>query len=114
MTMAEQLVVSAAMLTLVALLVLVFALTIRRALQDELVELRTDMERIKSLTHRIETRVQNEREYTLRPKDLGAIHTRINKLAEELAASRAQMSTETRMLSEQLRVLQKLLQRSTP
>ncbi len=59
---------------------------------------------------RIEMHQESEDKHVLRPRDLGAIHERINRVAEELAATRAQASTETRMLSEQLSIVQRLLE----
>lgn len=58
---------------------------------------------------RVEARQENEEQHVLRPVDLGKVHERINKVAEELAATRAQSHTETKMLSEQLRVIQGIL-----
>lgn len=61
---------------------------------------------------RIEARQENEEQHVLRPVDLGKVHDRINKVAEELAATRAQSTTETKMLYEQLKVIQQILMQS--
>lgn len=68
------------------------------------------MDEVRGAVARIEARQESEEKHVLRPRDLGAIHEKVNRVAEELAAVRAQGHAETRMLSEQLRVLQQLVQ----
>jgi len=65
---------------------------------------------MRSAVERIETVVETEEKHILRPRDLGAIHEKINRVAEDLAAARAQSNTQTKMLNEQLRLLQRLVQ----
>lgn len=65
---------------------------------------------VRDAVARMEARQATEEKHVLRPRDLNAIHDRMNKLAEEAASSRAQATTETRMIGEQLRVLQRLIQ----
>lgn len=59
---------------------------------------------------RIEARQAVEEQHVLRPRDLGAMHEKINRVSEDLAATRAQTTTQTQMLGEQLRLLQRLVQ----
>lgn len=59
---------------------------------------------------RMEAHQASEEKHVLRLRDLGAIHEKINRLAEDQAATRAQTTTQTQMLGEQLRLLQRLVQ----
>jgi phage host-nuclease inhibitor protein Gam len=68
------------------------------------------VESIREDIARLESHQENEEKHVLRPRDLGALHTRINTVAEELAAARAQSTAENRGLGEQLKVLQRLVQ----
>lgn len=59
---------------------------------------------------RIETHQAAEEKHVLRPRDLGAIHEKINRAVEAIAETRAQSSAELRGLSEQVKVLQRLVE----
>ncbi len=59
---------------------------------------------------RIETHQAADQAHVLRPRDLAAIQEKINRVSEDLAATRAQTTTQTQMLGEQLRLLQRLVQ----
>lgn len=61
---------------------------------------------------RIEVHQTSEEKHVLRPRDLGALNDKIGRVAEELAATRAQSTTENKMLSEQLHILQSLVQQN--
>ena len=73
-------------------------------------EIKKDVEAMGDTLAQIAARQETEEKHVLRPRDLGALHEKINRVAEELAAVRAQANTETRMLNEQLKVVQRLLQ----
>jgi septal ring factor EnvC (AmiA/AmiB activator) len=78
-------------------------------LEETVVELEDKLGEFGAAIARIEAHQETEGAHVLRPRDLGAIHEKINVVAHELAATRAQSQTETRMLSEQLRVIQDML-----
>lgn len=78
-------------------------------LEDSITELDDKLGEFGEAIARIEAHQETEGEHVLRPRDLGKIHEKINSVAQELSAVRAQSQTETRMLSEQLRVIQQLL-----
>lgn len=77
--------------------------------EESIVEIREQLAEFGEAIARIEAHQETETAHVLRPRDLGQIHEKINTVAHELAATRAQSQTETRMLSEQLRVMQDLL-----
>lgn len=83
------------------------------ALRNEVGGVSNNLDDMRDAIARIETHQASEEKHVLRPRDLGAIHEKVNRVAEELAATRAQSSVETRMLSEQLRVLQNLVQQQS-
>lgn len=68
------------------------------------------MQSVRQSLSRIETQRESETDNYLRPRDLGVMHDKINAVAQELATIGARTSTETRMLSEQLRVVQRLVE----
>lgn len=59
---------------------------------------------------RIETHQETEEKHVLRPRDLGGLHEKINRVAEDVAAMRAASTTQAQMFGEQLRVLQRIVQ----
>ena len=79
-------------------------------LREQLDQVSESQDEIRGAVARIEAHQESEEKHVLRPRDLGAIHEKVNRVAEEQAATRAQVHSETRMLSEQLRVLQNLVQ----
>lgn len=77
--------------------------------EESITEVREQLGEFGEAIARIESHQEAETAHVLRPRDLGQIHEKINVVATELAAVRAQSQTETRMLSEQLRVIQQML-----
>jgi hypothetical protein len=80
------------------------------SLRASIHEVKSGMDAMEQLVARIATRQETDKENVLRPRDLGVIHEKINRVAEQLAETRAQAHTETRLLNEQLKVLQRLIQ----
>jgi hypothetical protein len=76
-------------------------------------QIRESLDDVRDAVARIEVHQESEEKHVLRPRDLGAIHDRVNRVAEELAATRAQSTAENKMLSEQLRILQNLVQQQS-
>jgi hypothetical protein len=72
-------------------------------------EMSGSLDDTRNMIARIEAHQASEEKHVLRPRDLAAIHEKVGRVAEELASTRAQASTETKMLSEQLRVLQQIM-----
>lgn len=83
---------------------------VKRHAEASIEEIRERISEMGDALARIETRQAEEEKHVLRPRDLGAIHEKINRLSEDLAATRAQTTTQTQMLGEQLRLLQRLVQ----
>jgi len=83
---------------------------VKRHAEESLEEIRERVGEMGNALARIETRQAEDEKHVLRAKDLGAIHEKINRLAEDLAATRAQSITQSQMIGEQLRVLQRLMQ----
>ena len=77
---------------------------------ESLEEIRDRVGEMGDTLARIETRQAEDEKHVLRARDLGAIHEKINRLAEDLAATRAQSTTQSQMIGEQLRLLQRLVQ----
>lgn len=75
-------------------------------------DLRETVDDMRDTLGRIESHQTADEKHVLRPRDLMPLHEKINRVAEDVAAIRAQATTETRMLSEQLRILQRLVQES--
>jgi hypothetical protein len=69
------------------------------SLRASIHEVKSGMDAMEQLVARIATRQETDKENVLRPRDLGVIHE-----------TRAQAHTETRLLNEQLKVLQRLIQ----
>ncbi|KAB2901270.1 MAG: hypothetical protein F9K31_02475 [Dokdonella sp.] len=82
---------------------------IKRHAEQSLDEIHARIDGMGDALKRIESHQAAEEKYVLRPRDLGAIQDKINHVAEDLAATRAQTTTQTQMLAEQLRLLQKLV-----
>jgi len=82
---------------------------IKRHAEAALDELAARIDDMGDALKRIEAHQTSEEKYVLRPRDLGAIQDKINHVAEDLAATRAQTTTQTQMIVEQLRLLQKLV-----
>jgi hypothetical protein len=61
---------------------------------------------------RLQTQQASEAQHGLKLRDLSPVHEKINRVAEDLAATRAQATTQAQMLGEQLRLLQRLAQDS--
>lgn len=78
-------------------------------IEDTCTEMRDELTEVGKTIARIEAHQETESDHVLRPVDLGKIHEKINSVALEVAAVRAQSQTETRMLSEQLKVIQNML-----
>lgn len=73
-------------------------------------DLRETVDDMRDTLGRIESHQTADEKHVLRARDLSPLHEKINRVAEDVAAIRAQATTETRMLSEQLRILQRLVQ----
>jgi len=72
-------------------------------------ELTTQSRRLAELEDGV-ARIEQQQSHNLTARDLGAVHEKINRVAENLAANTA----STNAMREQLRVLQEHLMRSKP
>lgn len=59
------------------------------------------------------THQRTEEKHMLRPRDLAPIQERLNRLAEQQAEARGELTEVTRMLREQLRIFQSANMRSS-
>ena len=69
-------------------------------------ELRGDVADIRGIVARIEAHQEAEEKHALRPRDLAPLQERINRLGEQQAEARGELTEVTRMLREQLRIFQ--------
>lgn len=79
-------------------------------LRESVAEVARNLGDVGEAIARIEARQAIEEQHVLRPRDLGAMHEKVNRVSEDLAALRGQTTTQTQMLGEQLRLLQRLVQ----
>jgi len=68
------------------------------------------VESIREDIARIEEHQEHEEKTVLRPRDLGVLHDKINGVSERLAGAQATSTAENKALSEQMKVLQRLVQ----
>ncbi len=73
-------------------------------------DIRDDVDEVRATVSRIESRAEAEDRHLLRPRDLSPLHEKINKMAVEVAETRAASTAENRALGEQMKVLQGLMQ----
>lgn len=85
---------------------------VRAHVDTQLSSIDTKLDDLSDTVARIEQRQETESEHVLRPRDLGRMHEKVNAVALDLAAIRAQSTAENRALGEQMRVLQRLFERN--
>lgn len=73
-------------------------------------DIRDDVDAVRDAIARIESHQATEDRHLLRARDLSPLHEKFNRIAIELAETRAQTTAENRALGEQMKVLQGLLQ----
>lgn len=74
--------------------------------RETVADLRDELTDIRNIVARIEAHQESEEKHALRPRDLTPIHERLNRLGEQQAETRGELTEVTRMLREQLRILQ--------
>lgn len=69
-------------------------------------DLREEVGDLRATLARIEAQQSSAEKHVLHARDLSPLHEKINRLAEQQAESRGELNEVTRMLREQLRILQ--------
>jgi hypothetical protein len=70
------------------------------------VELRESLADVRTIVSRIEGHQSQQDKHGLHARDLGPLHDKINRVAEQQAETRGELTEVARMLREQLRILQ--------
>lgn len=86
--------------------------SVRAHVETELSGIDTKLDELTDSIARIEQRQETEAEHVLRPRDLGRMHEKINALALEGAARGAKADAQNLAITEQIRVLQRLVESS--
>lgn len=88
--------------------------SVRDYAEETLAEFRESLEEVKDAVARVETLQESEAKHMVRHSDLSKIHDKINRVAEDTAAIRAESRTAMQGMREQLRVIQDHIMRTRP
>lgn len=79
---------------------------VMKDVQEAVEELRGDFGAVRAIVVRVEAHQATEQKHALTARDLGPLHDKINRVAEQQAETRGELTEVARMLREQLRILQ--------